>query len=347
MTHIKFDYEQCNSFILDSKSHYKNPETTNPRIIIWKFMGFVSHPSYHLYIRDPEGVKNSGRAVLNTRTLNLKGNCSKVTQVTDLLVVKSKAGLMTFINLITQYNSLGLDVVLHTSNENSEKIYSKFFKFKEVFKLSAFAFPIKPQKIFTFFKRHDILANIVGIYSFALFILMRFIKSINPVSLSDFFTADYLDILTRNFGNREVSLLRSAEFLKWRYLDAPYTYKIYTIKLYNKPIGILVARLTEFNGSYFFLVMDCIKSAPMKRWEGFCLRLALISEAIFLNADAIFGLFNRKNKDLENFFQLPFIAVDDKILPHRSPIYASSLAPSLKIEELERMYFSLGDLDYF
>lgn len=347
MPHIQFDDEQCNSFILDSKTHYENSETTNLEIIKWKFMGFASHSSYHLFTRDSEGLKNSGRVALNTRTLNLRGNYRRVTQVTDLLALKSKAGLMTFIELIKQYRSLSLDAVLHTSNENSEKIYSNFFKFKEVFELSAFAFPIRPQKLIAFLKRHVFFANIVGIYSLALFILMRCIKSINPISLSDCLSSENQNILLNDFGSREVSLLRSEEFLIWRYSDAPYAYKTYTINIYKKPIGILVSRLTQFKGAYFFLVMDCIKSKPIKRWEGFCLRLALISEAIALNADAIFGLFNRKNKDLASFFHLPFIAVDDKMLPHRSPIFASSVVPSLKTEELERMYFSLGDLDYF
>jgi hypothetical protein len=347
MPYIQFDDEQCNSFVFDSKTHYENPETINLEIINWKFMGFISHPSYHLFTCDSEGLNNSGRAALNTRTLNLRGNCKKVTQVTDLLAVKSKSGLMTFIELIKQYRSLRSDAVLHTSNENSEKIYSNFFKFKEVFKLSAFAFPIRPQKIITFFKRNVFFANIVGIYSLTLFMLMKCIKSINPVSLSDGCSSENLNILLRDFGSREVSLLRSEEFLIWRYLDAPYAYKIYSINLYNKSIGILVSRLTQFKGAYFFLVMDCINSDPIQRWEGFCLRLAIISEAIALNADAIFGLFNRKNKDLATFFHLPFIAVNDKMLPHRSPIFASSVVPSLKIEEFEGMYFSLGDLDYF
>jgi hypothetical protein len=347
MPYIQFDDKQCKSFILDSKTHYKNPETTSLEIIKWKFMGYVSHPSYHLFIRDSEGLKNSGRAALNFRTLNLRDNYRKVTQITDLLAIKSKNGLMTFIELIRQYRSLGSDAVLHTSNENSEKIYSNFFKFKEVFQLSAFAFPIRPQKLILFLKRNVFLAKVVGVYSLALFMLMRCIKSINPISLSDGFSSENLNILLRDFGSREVSLLRSEEFLNWRYLDAPYAYKTYTINLCKKPIGILVSRLTQFKGAHFFLVMDCINSAPIKRWKGFCFRLALISEAIALNADAIFGLFNRNNKDLATFFHLPFIAVDDKMLPHRSPIFVSSAVPSLKIEEFKEMYFSLGDLDYF
>jgi hypothetical protein len=130
-------------------------------------------------------------------------------------------------------------------------------------------------------------------------------------------------------------------------LDAPYDYKTYTVYLRKKPLGIIAARLTQFQGGHYFLVMDYISSASIGGWEGLGLRFALISEAITQNADAIFGLFNRKNTDLATFFRPPFIAVDDKMLPHRSPIFVSSLAPSLRPEELERMYFSLGDLDYF
>jgi len=347
MPQIPFDDEQCNIFIRDSKTHYNNPETSNPEIIRWKFMGFQSHPSYHLSIPNSDKQSNSGRAVLNSRTLNFQGHYKKITQVTDLLSVKSKASLMTFIELIKQYRSLSTDGVFHTSNENSEKIYSNFFKFNEIFELSAFAFPIQPQKLITFFKRHLFLSKIIEIYSLALFVLMKFIKSVNPISLSNIVTPDQVSILLKDFSSREVSFLRSEEFFTWRYLNAPYAYKSYVVYFRKKPIGILAARLTQFQGAYFFLVMDYISSAPIGAWEGFGLRLALISEAIAQNADAIFGLFNRKNRDLATFFQAPFLAVNDKMLPHRSPIFVSSLAPSLKAEELERMYFSLGDLDYF
>ena len=127
MPHTQFDDKQVDLFILDSKTHYDNPETTSPEIVRWKFIGFSSHPSYHLFIRGSDAQINSGRAVLNTRTLNLRGEFKKITQVTDLLAVKSKAGLMTFIDLIKQYRSLGSDAVIHTSTENSEKIYSNFF----------------------------------------------------------------------------------------------------------------------------------------------------------------------------------------------------------------------------
>lgn len=347
MPHIQFDEDQCNQFIADSKTHYDNPETTNDQVVRWKFTKYKSHPSYHLFSRNSNEQMNSGRAVLNARTLNIRGSYRQVTQVTDLLAIKSKANLMTFVEIIKQYRALNTDAVLHTSNENSEKIYTNFFKFKEIFKLSAFAFPIRPQQLISFLKRHVFLAKITGVYSLALLLLMRCIKGINPVSLSGSISSDNSSTLLTDFGNREISLLRSKEFLNWRYLEAPYDYRTYTIYLHKKPLGIIAARLTQFNGADYFLVMDCISSVPIRRWEGLGLRFALISEAIIQNADAIFGLFNRKNKDLATFFCLPFVAVDDKMLPHRSPIFASSLAPSLKLEEFEKMYFSLGDLDYF
>lgn len=347
MPHVQFDDEQCKSFIFDSQTQYESPETTNINFISWKFVGFKSHPSHHLFVRNSEDQANSGRAVLNSRTLNLRGNYRPVTQVTDLLAIKSNAGLMTFIEIIKQYRSLNNDGVLHTSNENSEKIYSNFFKFKEVFELSAFAFPIRPQKLITFFKQHIFLGKVIGIYSLALFLLMRCIKGINPISLSEGISSDNLSAILKGFGEREVSLLRSKEFLTWRYSDAPYTYKTYTVYLHKNLIGIIAVRLTQFQGAHFFLLMDCITSAPLGRWEGLGLRFALIAEAIAQNVDAVFGLFNRKNKDLASFFRLPFVAVDDRMLPHRSPIFASSMASSLSAAELERMYFSLGDLDYF
>lgn len=347
MPHVQFDDEQCRVFVIDSQSQYESPNTTNIDFIRWKFMGFKSHYSHHLFIRNSEGKSNSGRAALNPRTLNLRGNYRQMTQVTDLLAIKSNASLMTFIEIIKQYRSLNNDGVLHTSNENSEKIYSNFFKFKEVFKLSAFAFPIRLQKLIPFFRRHILLGKVIGIYSWVLYYLMRCISGINPILLCDCVTSDNLSTILKSFSERQVSLLRSEEFLTWRYSDAPYAYKTYTILLNKQPKGIIVVRLTQFQGVNFFLLMDFITSAPLGRWEGLGMRFAIICKAIAQNADAVFGLFNRKNSELATFFRPPFVAIDDTILPHRTPIFASSLAPSLNTEEFEGMYFSLGDLDYF
>jgi hypothetical protein len=348
MTLVLFDAEQCQTFIQDSKTHYQNPETIELKIIRWKFMGFESHPSHHLFIRDVDSPSNSGRAVLNVRTLNIYGHFKKVTQVTDLLAVKTKASLVTFIDLIKQYGSLGTDCVLHTSNEKSEKIYSSFFKFKEVFELSAFAFPINPQNLFTFFKRHIYISKITTIYSYTLFILMACLRYLNPISLSFSASCDgNIKSILGEFSGREISLLRSEEFWNWRYFNAPNDYKTFTVYSKKKPIGIIATRLIQFHGAHFLLVMDYISSSPIRRWQGLGLRLSLISEAIAQKADAIFGLFNRQNKDLASFYQFPFISIDDKMLPHASPIFASSISPTLKTEGLERMYFSLGDLDYF
>ena len=347
MSLSQFNEEQCKIFINDSKTYYINPETTSFNIIRWKFMSFLSHPSFHLIVSAGDTASNAGRAVLNLRTLNIHGHQKLITQVTDLLAVKTKASLVTFIDLIKQYGLLGTDCVLHTSNENSEKIYSSFFKFKKLFALSAFSFPLRPQNLITFFRHHPFLSKIISLYSFLLCMLMKCIDIINPITISNNFSSDEMQILLRGFTLRENSLQRSEEFLMWRYANAPYVYKTYIVLFRNNPIGILVTRLTHFQGVYFFLIMDYLGSAPIGALEGFGLRLSLISEAIAQKVDAIFGLFNRQNKDLASFYQFPFISINDKMLPHGSPIFASSIAPTLKTEELERMYFSLGDLDYF
>lgn len=344
---VQFDNEQCNIFVLDSKTQFNTPETTDPKIIKWKFMGFKSHPSHHLFICDPVTRLNSGRAVLNVRTLLVRGNRITVTQVTDLLAVKSRASLLSFIELVKQYRSLNSDVVLHTSNENSEKIYSNFFKFKEAMKLSAFGFPIRPHKLISFFKRNPFFGKIISSYSFFLQFLMKFLGAFNSISLANYSFSDNEDALLKSFADREISLLRSRDFLRWRYSESPYEYKLYTVFSCKKPIGILAVRLTEFQGAYFFLVMDYMGSSKLSHSQSFGIRLALISEAISENADAIFGLFNKKNSDSKFFFRFPFISINDKMLPHRTPIFASMPSQAINLETLEKMYFSLGDLDYF
>jgi hypothetical protein len=213
--------------------------------------------------------------------------------------------------------------------------------------LSGFAFPIRPQKLISYFKHHIFLSHIVSLYTLALFPIIKCIDWINPISITGVDNLNNVNHILEGFNNREISLLRSSEYLLWRYSNSPYAYKIYIVHSNKKSAGILVARVTTFNESKYFLVMDYISNASIGRWESLGLRLSIIAEAVAQKADAIFGLFNRKNKDLATFFKMPFISVDDKMLPHRSPIFISSIASPLTIADFEFMYFSMGDLDYF
>ena len=122
----KFNLDEIEKFIEFSKTYYDNPETTEKNLLqISSWTKLQS--SYHLKLK--KNNKILGRVVLNTRNINLLNKQVKATQVTDLLINQDNKDPMMFVKLVKSYNYLKNDLVIHTSNENSENIYKKFFKF--------------------------------------------------------------------------------------------------------------------------------------------------------------------------------------------------------------------------
>ena len=345
IANTKFDQDECRQFIELSKTYYSSPETTDENIINWKFAAYKDHPSYHLKYFFKGGSELIGRAVLNKRYLNLFGEKKEVTQVTDLLISKQHKSMLGFIELIRNFSSLKTEGVIHTSNENSEKIYADMFKFQEVLNLSAYAFPLRISKLLHI-KNVFILYISNAIYFFFK-IFFKMINAYSPCRLHSSVLAFNLKEGLVAFEGRNTNLERSVSMFQWRYQDSPCGYTLQDVFWRSQQIGILASRVTEFNGAKYFFIMDFCSFHKLSYWQNLFIRIRIINEAIFTSSDAVFGLFNAKNKDSNAFCKFPLIPIGDKMLPHRTPLFASSFGKNFPIHALGSMYFSLGDLDYF
>jgi hypothetical protein len=342
----KFTVSEVEKFVKFSEEYYSLPQTNSKEFITWKFLGNTHSQSWHLKFI----VKNKlvGRAVLNEKYINLHGVKYQITQVTDLLTSPNNKNILTFIKLIKNYKLLKLNGVFHTSNEKSDTIYSNLFKFKNIFSLTAFGFPLNFSKFIQIKYLKTIAVLLSWLYRNLLITIIKPLDLYSQIEVNDCILDENLNELLENFEKANTNFTRSIDFLKWRFGVENYGYKTKIIKINSEIIGIYVYKIVKFKNAKFFTIMDII---VIKEKINFTiiilLKIKILKNAIVEECDAIFGLLNKGNQMSELFLKFPFIKINDTMLPHATPLYVSSLNVDLVNQGLEYMYFSLADLDYF
>ena len=112
-----FARAEVSDFILMSKSYYQTGDVTDECVTHHKFVD-APYKCFHLTVAKNAG--SLGRAVLAKRMLPIRSQALSVTQVSDLLVNKNAANIYSISSLVKNYKSLETDIVIHTSNEQSQ-----------------------------------------------------------------------------------------------------------------------------------------------------------------------------------------------------------------------------------
>ena len=127
-----FSSEEVERFCDFSETYYDQMETNDVSFVTWKMKCNTSQPAEHLTIE--EDGKMLGRAALFTRTYVTEIGSFTATQV-DLLVKPNVANPAIMITLVKNYTKLEPDFSFNTSNEKSDLIYEKLFKFEKVIEM--------------------------------------------------------------------------------------------------------------------------------------------------------------------------------------------------------------------
>ena len=344
----KFDLDEIEKFIEFSKTYYDNPETTEKKFVTNKFMDSKLQSSYHLKLK--KNNKILGRVVLNTRNINLLNKKVKATQVTDLLINQDNKDPMMFVKLVKSYNYLKNDLVIHTSNENSENIYKKFFKFQIIFSMKSYGFPLKPFSILSNItkKNFSFLKFIDFIYLIFLRFLFRLIKITSQINLQYCELDELKGENVKKFNDlNKLSMERSEDFLEWRFEKNPNEYIFRKILRGQNTIGFAVFRNVSYNGLNTTLLIDLYLLSKINLLEKIKIREQFLSECIKFESDIFFSIINKNNTILSEVFGFPIISINDNLLKHATPIFCSSINDEIKLDELSKIHFTLADLDYF
>lgn len=345
-----FNEKELEEFVNFSRTYYKSPKTNSINSVRHKFQQIDDLKSFHIKAYDRD--KLIGRVVLNERKLHLGEKNFTVTHPTDLLTLRNSINPLTVLSLVRSFNKLNTDLVMHTSNKQSDIIYKSLFKFPTIFKCVSYGFPLKPMslistfffnKIFFFLELFDFL------FKFIVRLLISFFNLFfNSIELKEYNPIDISENELREFKNKERNLFsRSKKFIKWRYLISSNKSKCYQIVKKNMNYGYLFCEENSLKNLKAFCITDFILLKDFSGYEYFSLKINLIYKALFANNDLIFFMGNKKNKTLSNLFKFPFVHIRENYLPHSTPIYVSSVKKEFNIDECKTIYFTLSDTDYF
>jgi hypothetical protein len=246
-----------------------------------------------------------------------------------------------------------IDVVVHTSNESSDLIYQKLFKFPVVFKLSATGLPVRCSNIL---KPH---LNSAAILRLAEILLSPWRWVLRSIAFAASFaldlrlgdipdrgtTADIFQEYRRIAGPH---FERSQDFFQWRFYDGPiFNAHIEWVWSKSECLGYLAWRRVSLGGLSVLVIMDVVLRRRLTPSEAITLKFIATQVAIESGCDASFSLANIENRSLKWLKGFPFVSIPDKYLPHSTPLFVHASEEYKSLAVRRDIFLTLADLDYF
>lgn len=349
----EFDHTEVERFCAFSRTYYDSPATTDPELIAWKFPGTGKFLSKHLTMETGEG-RILGRAVLCRRPLTIPGRDDLCLNIpSDLLIDTGAAGAACLLQLVNAYPKLETDGLVHPSNEKSEAIYRRLFKFPVVGALKSVALPVCLETVLP--NKAWLLPLRALLWLAGWLVGGAYAAILGPLALS----ARGLDLtegpvnadaesLLRGFrAVAPVQVTRDRDFLAWRYAASPLGYRELAVRKGGEEIAKIVFRTTTSPGVTAMTVMDILVARRLTLAERARIVLRLRAIARKEGAALVYYLGNFRNPTVRHVAGVGFFTIPDRLLPHASPLFTYALRPPVNEEIVAGMYLTLGDLDYF
>lgn len=349
-----FDTQKINEHIAVGTLVYTTPEVINVQHLRWKHLLGPYGPSNVVALRNTS--KNLiGRSFVQPRKFCLSSSksCNGGT-VTDLIIAPDQRNAVTLIAMTKEIKSpKGFDVVIHTSNEISDLIYRRLFKFPIAFTLSAVGLPIRIENIL---KPHcgnplilNLLEFLLKFWRISLTITSKIMNNLNGFSFSieppHQVSKEILNQFRQHAG---CHFDRSIEFLNWRFLEGElFKGKVEWVWVHGKCIGYIAFRSVKVGELQAFVLMDAVFNRPLSKLEGVIIKFFMARLAVIHSCDVVFVLANMKSSALKWLKGFPFVSIPDKRLPHSTPIFIHASKEFQDLESQDDMFFTLADLDYF
>lgn len=337
-----------------SIAEYGNLDSVTDTIHLkWKHLNGPLGPSEGIYLRCDGSLV--GRAMLQPRTATYKGKKISIAFVTDMLLHPGyRRPLNNFLSLIKSIKEFKqFDLVFHTSNEKTDKLYRELLHFKCPIILRGYGCPINLRNIIkTIFSTDSFLLEIMNVLygkllSASCFLVNQFVDIKIKEGLPG--KDSYKELYERNLDFEALELERQWNFVDWRYISPPlWKTSILNIYCHGNSCGYIVLRKVDLKGIRFAVIMDFMIDKKITPIKLFFIRLALLRIAFLKKVDVLFTILNPESKVGRKMSGFPFFKIPDRYLPHQTPIFIHVNNPALKIiEEDKKINITLGDLDYF
>lgn len=340
--------------IVVGASVYSSPEVINRDQLLWKHLKSPYGPSISVSLRNDFDVL-VGRSFIQPRTFWVTPaiSCRGAT-ITDLVVKPTERNAATLIGMTRAIKAPeGFDVVIHTSNDVSDLIYRKLFKFPIAFTLVAAGLPIRVSNILKSHFNHQTLIKVMELlvspWRWALrasAVLMEVISSINlGAEPTDSVMSEIFQEFRQHAGSH---FERSQRFLNWRFSEGPlFSGQIEWVWSQGQCLGYLAFKRVNLGGLEVLVIMDAVLRRQLTLQEAIALKFISARLAVVGSCDVIFSLANTGNSALKWLGGFPFVHIPDRHLPHPTPIFVHASSEYRSLEKESDLFFTLADLDYF
>lgn len=331
----KFQKKDIYSFIsLTRKNYSESHVLTNKYLIIHKYLNYPIQPTFISTLND--GNITEGRVCYISNSVIYQNK--KIQSLSPQDFVINKEHRSPFTNIIKIINIpkkfLKNFFIIHTGNENSNKLYELILKYPKYFKIEFNIIIINP----IFFMAQSIFIKkiMIKIYSFLLFGRDKSIK-LKEGNITD-----------KEFNNMNKSYVnvpkfdRSEDFYRWRLKFIKHNkLKIYKEKKLKGYVTLAHLKYKNKNITLIFdyFIMDSVSKKEMK---------SVIIEIIKVSAefsDFIFLTGNQNSPIFKKFNIFPFTKIPETILPHSSYFYGRNT--NINIKDINNFHHCLIDQDWF
>jgi hypothetical protein len=349
-----FNKSKIAEHIAVGASVYSSPEVIDSDHLLWKHLQNPYNPSMSISLRNASG-ELVGRSFIQPRTFWVASSlsCPGAT-ITDLVIIPAERNAASLISMTRAIKSPnGIDVVVHTSNDSSDLIYRKLFKFPIAFTMVATGLPLRVSNILkphlanpTLRKSIDFLLSPWRLLLLASAQVVRTVSSVKfSAEPSDSVISEIFEGYRQHAG---AHFERSQRFLKWRFSDGPiFNGKVKWVWVQGECLGYLAFKQVTLGGLVVFVIMDVVFRRRLTLKEAIAIKFLAMRLAIEGSSDAVFTLVNTENHALKWLKGFPFFHIPDHHLPHSTPIFIHALNKHLSLEKQSDVFFTLADLDYF
>lgn len=349
-----FDQRRIREHVVVGATVYSSPEVINADHLRWKHLENPYGPSTSVSLRN-ELDALVGRSFIQPRTfwVSPSVSCHGAT-ITDLLIMPEERNAATLIGMTRAIKSPeGVDVVVHTSNDSSDLIYRKLFKFPIAFTLAATGLPLR---VSNFFKPHFTNPTPIKVAELLVspwrWVLRASAHVMGAVSGVKFAAEPSNSVMSEIFEEYRqhagAHFERSQRFLKWRFSEGPlFNGKVEWVWSQGECLGYLAFKQVTLGGLVVFVILDAVLRRRLTLKEAIALKFLAARLAIESSCDAVFTLVNIESAALKWLKGFPFIHIPDRHLPHPTPIFIHASNGFGSLKNKNDIFFTLADLDYF
>lgn len=331
----KFKEKDLNNFASLTKENYSsNHFLTDKNIIAHKYLDYPYQSTFISTLSDNEKVQ--GRiCYVNNEIIYNKKKLSALTPQDFVINKKYRSPFTNIIKLINIPKRIQeKEFVIHTGNENSNKLYDQILKYPKYFKIEVSLILLNP---FFFIKKAKLFRKVITkFYSIILYNRDKKIKFKKEKLTNN-------DLKKLNNWYPEIPrFIRTEEFFHWRLANI----KFDNIKIYQdeKLKGYFILAHLEYKNKKMSLIFDYFVNKTITKHE----MRSVIFEIVKLaqgKSDFIFLSGNNKSCIYNKIKLFPFIKIPRKFLPHSSYFYGRKSNKSIK--KIEFFHHTLIDQDWF